>query len=777
MTEKRIRVRLDAGNTKAEIKSINGEMTGLGSSADKTTDSMRKLTSIAQAVASALAAAQIVKYADSWTTVNNRLNQATSSASEFVKAQKGVIAIAQASATDLEGVASAYSRLAQATDELDLSQEQLLNVTNKLTLALKAGGATADETSSVMIQLAQGLGSGALQGDELRSILEASIPISKALAKEFGVNVGQLKTLGSQGLITADKVISAIEGMDESALSFTKTFADGLTNVNNSLTVYVGEINESLGATKLAGEALNSLADNIDTVGDALIVVATLFGARLAGAVATSTAAMIAYTRQSLAASVQTNALGQVVARTTVAMNAQALAARGASSAMALLGGPLGVALIAAASIIYFADQAETAQERTKRLSDEVQGLTKSYTELNEKQRQIELTNINNEFKILQAELQNAQDKLNTFKNFGESPIKTENVRKYTGEIERINTELDKLSVKQQAVFNAGFEGVEFTDATGDGASSSKTKTTGGVADNGFDKFANTEKLKTQFLQQELALRNQLKLDNVAAEDEAFALEVQKISQNYAIRGQAILDNEKLTFDQRRELLAELSEQEALDYQLQQDRLIEITDSGVNARIEAEKAYTETVNSLRMSTLSNAVGLLSELTNESKAAAIAGIAIQTASALAANSASTAAAATLAFSSQLIPGDPTSLARATAAAGYATSLGTANAILIGATGVAKGIGALGGSSSSSSSSSSGAGISSSTSASTPASTTSSQSVQRVFNIELPESGFVAVDTVGDILKSLAENNEDMQIAINKGQSQAKRVGAI
>jgi hypothetical protein len=597
------------------------------------------------------------------------------------------------------------------------------------------------------------------------------------LAAEFGVNVGQLKTLGSQGLITADKVISAIENMDESALSFTKTFADGLTNVNNSLTVYVGEINESLGVTKTAGEALNSLANNIEIVGAGLIVVATIFGARLAGSIAGSTAALIAYTRQSLAASVQTNALGQVVARTTVAMNAQALAARGASAAMGLLGGPLGVALIAAAAILYFAETAETAQERTKRLSDEVQGLTKSYTELNEKQRQIELTNINNEFKALQLELQNAQKKLNTFKNFGESPIKTENVRKYKGEIERINTELDKLSVKQQAVFNAGFEGIEFTDATGGngGDVGGKTKDTGSTADNGFGKFSSSEKLKTQFLQQELALRNQLKADNVAIEDEEFALEVQKIAQNYAIRGQAILENEKLNFDQKRELLAELSEQEAIEYQLQQDRLTAINDSGIQSRLQAEEAYNQTVNSLRASTLSNAVGLLSALTNESKAAAIAGIAIQTATALQANTASTAAAATLAFASQLIPGDPTSIGRATAAAGYANGLGAANAALIIGSGIVKGVGALG-SSSSGGSSNSGFSQSSSTS-STIAPTAPTQSTQRVFNIELPDSGFVAVDTVSDILKSLAENNEDMQIAISKGQKQAARVGAI
>jgi hypothetical protein len=407
-----------------------------------------------------------------------------------------------------------------------------------------------------------------------------------------------------------------------------------------------------------------------------------------------------------------------------------------------------------------------------------VQGLTKSYTELNEKQRQIELTNINNEFKALQLELQNAQKKLNTFKNFGESPIKTENVRKYKGEIERINTELDKLSVKQQAVFNAGFEGIEFTDATGGngGDVGGKTKDTGSTADNGFGKFSSSEKLKTQFLQQELALRNQLKADNVALEDEEFALTVQKIAQNYAIRGQAILENEQLSFDQRRELLAELSEQEAIQYQVQQDRLTDIKKQAEEDRVKLAEYARDAENGIKLDIFQNAAGLLTALTGEQKIAALAGIAVQTANALQANTVATASAATLAFASQLIPGDPTSIARAKAAEAFAFSLGGINAGLITAGGIASGISTISGGSSSGGSFSSGFSQSSSTS-STIAPTAPTQSTQRVFNIELPDSGFVAVDTVSDILKSLAENNEDMQIAISKGQKQAARVGAI
>lgn len=792
MTEKRIRVRLDAGNTKTEIKSLNSEMKGLGSTSDKTSDSMRKLTSVAQAVASALAAAQIVKYADSWTTVNNRLNQATSSAGEFVKAQKGVISIAQASATDLEGVASAYSRLAQATSELGLSQDQLLNVTSKLTLALKAGGATADETSSVMIQLAQGLGSGALQGDELRSILEASIPISKALAAEFGVNVGQLKTLGSQGLITADKVISAIENMDESALSFTKTFADGLTNVNNSLTVYVGEINESLGVTKTAGEALNSLANNIEIVGDGLIVVATIFGARLAGSIAGSTAALIAYTRQSLAASVQTNALGQVVARSTVAMNAQALAARGASAAMGLLGGPLGVALIAASSIAYFATTMDTAStaadsyaEKVKAVTGELRENEKQQGKANEKLRDSLKINISSKIQALESDLKKQEqailDATRSGTDFSAGLITaTQKAGDLESQIQSLKQslfELDSETSKEdilkgldigeqnigQANVSTGIDSNDAVNASLDAFFAAESKLQFDALGNAiaynqnkFEALKSSLAIETQAIQEEAEVRAAFAAGEINQRQLDEELALQNIFYTYEARRTAILENEQLTFDQKNELLASLREQELEAERIKQAELTSITKQGQEDRTQVEiLAQNARINNLQNGA-SSALSLLSAFGDKSfktqKKFAIADSLINIAGGVA-KALNNPYPANLGFAAQV----------AAQGAGLISTIKSTNPA----------------------SSSASVGVSGSTSGSTSSPSTSStiaptaptQSTQRVFNIELPDSGFVAVDTVSDILKSLAENNEDMQIAISKGQKQAARVGAI
>lgn len=770
--EKYIRIRIDGGNSRSTARKINNDVKGIGVSADGASDSMMRLSSVANAVITALATNQVLQYADSWTTVNNRLRQATKTADEFAAAQTGVIEIAQRASVGIEGVATAYSRLAQATSELDLSQERLLDLTNKLTLALKAGGATADETSSVMIQLAQGLGSGALQGDELRSILEASIPITKALAKEFNVTTGELKTLGSEGKITADRVVNAIENMDTSALSFTKTFSDGLTNVSNALTVYIGGIDESLGVTKFLGETLQSTAENIGLITDAVIALGVLFGARLVGSIASSTAALVAYTRGALYATVQTNAMGQVIARNTALMNAQALAARGVSSALALIGGPAGAAFIAAAAIVYFISQAESAEERSKRLADEVENLKTKYLDLNEAQRRIEIAKLNAQFKELQAELVAANKRLNQFKGFAESPVKREGVRQYTAEVERLNIELGKVSQKQQAAFGAGIDQINFTDATNQKPTSSgATKT-----DNSdFESRLQRERLLTQALEDEVDLRRALAAGEVNQRqfDEQNALN--QVFYTYEQKRQAIIENETLNEEQRKQILDLYREQEILAEQQKLDAITNATQSATDERYAIQEAYNQSVQSLQMQTFSNATALLNSLNAESKLAALAGIAIQTATAFIANKAATASAATLAYSSQLIPGDPTSPVRAAAAAAKATTLGTINGGLILAAGAAKGLGALGGGGGGSPSSGGGGGSSSQF---TPqrglSQQAEAQKQKRIIDLRgFENGGYLTKQELTELLQS----DDDVILASNNGQSNAQRTGLI
>ena len=122
-----------------------------------------------------------------------------------------------------------------------------------LNKALVIGGGTAEENKRALIQLSQGLSSGVLQGDELRSIREQSPYLAQVLAqglaqvddKFIGTTVGDLKELGSQGELTSDVVIKAFEAMkDQVDATFAdkapRTWSQGIQSISNTIKVITG---------------------------------------------------------------------------------------------------------------------------------------------------------------------------------------------------------------------------------------------------------------------------------------------------------------------------------------------------------------------------------------------------------------------------------------------------------------------------------------------------------------------------------------------------------
>jgi tape measure domain-containing protein len=182
--------------------------------------------------------------------------------------------IAQDGRVEVEGVADAFVRIDRSVAQFGFSQRDTINVVEGLTKAFAASGATAQEVSSVLVQLGQGLGAGALQGEELRAVLEASIPVSEAIAKGFGVTTGQLKKLGAEGKLTTDRVFVALQkALPEFQSAFDKavpTIAQGATVAGNAITKFVGEFEKITGIGAAVSQSLIDLAGGFDLLTDAV---------------------------------------------------------------------------------------------------------------------------------------------------------------------------------------------------------------------------------------------------------------------------------------------------------------------------------------------------------------------------------------------------------------------------------------------------------------------------------------------------------------------------
>lgn len=125
--------------------------------------------------------------------------------------------------------------------------------------AYAVGGASAAEQASSMYQLVQALGSGVLQGDELRSVREGAAMAYNEIEK-FAQGVydttDSLKDMASEGMITSDLVVAAIlnagDAMDAAFGKTTMTFGQMWTIFKN----------DAVWAFKPVLQQLNELANS-----------------------------------------------------------------------------------------------------------------------------------------------------------------------------------------------------------------------------------------------------------------------------------------------------------------------------------------------------------------------------------------------------------------------------------------------------------------------------------------------------------------------------------
>ena len=109
-----------------------------------------------------------------------------------------------------QSLADAFARLRP----LGVSLKDITSTFGGFRTAAVLGGATAAEASAAFTQLSQALGSGALRGDEFRSIAEQAPLVLQAISDETGVAAGDLKEYAAEGLLTSDIVIKALKRIE-----------------------------------------------------------------------------------------------------------------------------------------------------------------------------------------------------------------------------------------------------------------------------------------------------------------------------------------------------------------------------------------------------------------------------------------------------------------------------------------------------------------------------------------------------------------------------------
>ncbi|MGE0155155.1 MAG: tape measure protein [Reyranellaceae bacterium] len=174
-----------------------------------------------------------------------------------------VFAAAQRVGVGVETAADAFSRLSLAARDIGATTTQVTQVTETVLKLGRIGGSSMRDVANATVQLGQALASGRLQGDELRSILENMPLVGRAIAKEFGVSVGQLRELGADGELVAERIFAALlKAAEEADREFAKlpaTMEQSGARAADGWKLLAVALDDSLGISQLLGAALEGI--------------------------------------------------------------------------------------------------------------------------------------------------------------------------------------------------------------------------------------------------------------------------------------------------------------------------------------------------------------------------------------------------------------------------------------------------------------------------------------------------------------------------------------
>ncbi|WP_082001560.1 tape measure protein [Delftia sp. ZNC0008] len=222
------------------------------------------------AVASLTVVKQFATMADAMTNVNSRLKLVTSSSQELVTVQAQLFSVAQSTRIRYTDLVDTFAQMSRATKELGVSQRDMLKVTETISQAVTISGGSAASAQAALVQLSQGFAAGALRGEELNSVMEQTPRLAQAIAQGLGVSIGELRRLGGEGELTAEKVLGALQKSSEQVKTefdqMSVTIEQSLTRVGNSVMNLVGTVDQLAGASSGVAGIFSRFSTNLDSL-------------------------------------------------------------------------------------------------------------------------------------------------------------------------------------------------------------------------------------------------------------------------------------------------------------------------------------------------------------------------------------------------------------------------------------------------------------------------------------------------------------------------------
>jgi len=201
---------------------------------------LSKIKSVAAAYLGMKGITATVGLSDTMTSNRARLELIVDDGGSVAELEQKIYASAQRARAGFTETMATVSKLGLVAGKAFRSNDEIIAFQELVNKNFVVGGASATEQASAMYQLTQAMGSGRLQGDEYRSIIENAPLLAKSI-EDYMRNVqgatGTMKDWASEGKLTADVIKAAVfnsaDEVEERFNKMPKTWSQVWTSMKN----------------------------------------------------------------------------------------------------------------------------------------------------------------------------------------------------------------------------------------------------------------------------------------------------------------------------------------------------------------------------------------------------------------------------------------------------------------------------------------------------------------------------------------------------------------
>ncbi|HBP1851355.1 phage tail tape measure protein [Pseudomonas aeruginosa] len=253
---------------------IDRQLAKVDSSFDRTGQAAQRAGTLIKGAFAAIAGAgllgSVIRQADAYGQMADRMRMATGSTEEYNEVQQHLLRTAQETYRPLAEAQELYIRTADVMRSLGFDTQQTLDITDSFSFLLVTNAASADKASSALGAYSKALQTGKVEADGWVSIQDAMPTIVNAIASATGKSAEEIRKLGVQGKLALEDIntglLRTVDVNRKAAVEMSTSVQDALTNLGTALQDLIGRSNESLNATGLLAEGLGLVATNLEAV-------------------------------------------------------------------------------------------------------------------------------------------------------------------------------------------------------------------------------------------------------------------------------------------------------------------------------------------------------------------------------------------------------------------------------------------------------------------------------------------------------------------------------